>query len=294
MTDYLSTDDCLKAIARAVGYTQGMPVGQLKERMLDTLNDAIMRVYNAAQWPQLRLIEARIYRPPYDPIGFRKGQECYHNEKYYRATADVPMGVPGEANADWEEVALEKISKFIALDQPWELNKISLTGINLDGFAYRRDPRYYPDEQPILGCTWAGDYPGGGTSRVLLPNDAPAMVYCAYLPRAPRLVSDAYQQGRSYAYGQRVAWKGQTWRCVVSDTDVEPGAYNERTPWAIEAVPEFMLQAIKAYAKAEWQDDEQGRAVSYNRFEAELRHLVDTYFGQTAAFDTVAFEAYDE
>lgn len=295
MTDYLSTSDCVLAAARAIGYTNGTPTGIIGARIVDTLNDAIRRVYNAAQWPQLRLIESRIYRPPYDPIGFKKDQECFYNDKYWRATKNNPMGIPGELNADWEELPLDRVSKFIALDQPWEHNKISLTGVNLDAFAYRRDPRYFPDEQPMTGCKWAGDYPGGGTSRVILPENAPPVVYCAYLPRAPRVVLDTYEQSVEYSYGQRVYHEKNTWRCAVSSTSgVAPGEYNEHSPWAIERIPEFLFPAIKAYLKAEFQDDEQGRAVSYNRYQSELRDLIDTYFGLTGARDSVVFEGDDD
>lgn len=296
MVETINTRELVSACSRAIGYTSDLPpAGMMSERLLDTINEAIKHVYNKVQWPHLRLTESRIYRPPFDVIGFKKGQECYHDDKYWRATATPPMGIPGEANADWEEVNLGDIQKFIALDQPWELNKISIAGVHLEAFAYRRDPRYYPDEQPMTGCKFAGDYPGGGVTRVILPEDAPAVVYCAYLPRPPQLTLSAYQQGSTYTYGQRVMYEDNTWRVAVSSVSgSQPGLYNERAPWSIEAVPEFMVAAIKHYVRAEFLADEQGKAAAYQRYEAELHALVDIYFGQTAAYEGVTFEAnYD-
>ena len=164
----LSSDAFVSRCLRALGYTSNLPTASdYAQRVADCTNDALRHVWTFAHWPMLRRTERRTYRPPFTRgLGFAKGQECWHKGAYWRAETDGPASEPSEGNPEWRRLAPDEVVRFIALDQPWENTEIALGGVNLRGFAYARDPKAFPDQPPIVGCSFAGDYPGGGTTRI--------------------------------------------------------------------------------------------------------------------------------
>lgn len=291
MVDYVSFRALYRKCVRGLGYTLGDPAqGQFLERVADVMSDAIARVWRAAQWPQLMLWEKRVYRRPWEMgIVWRLGHECYFGGKYYEAMVDGPSEVPGEGE-QWRELGKGEMAKFIALDQPWESHEIGLSGIDLGHFAFDGDPRY-GKAKVIAGCQWMGDFPGGGTTRVLLPESAPNEVTVCYLPKVPRVDGEWFDASATYFYGDVVydGASGECYRCTVKEAS---GAITAEA-WEKVRIPQFMAGVIKAYVKSEFMEDEQGRATTRKRFEDELARLKEDMVGATGAFDEAAIDLGD-
>lgn len=296
MLETISCDHLIRRCATAIGYTMGVPTDStLSERLADTINDAIAKVYAKARWPQLSLWEKRQYRPPWGPQGWAEGQECFHNGDYWAATKNDPRGEPGTEGADWKLLASDEVVKFIALDQPWEPHEISLSGVDLAAFAFAKDPRIFPNAEPLKGCAWMGDYPGGGTTRVRMPPNAPKEVVVVFRPKTPRISLDSWKSDQTYAYGERVHHRGDAWRCMGNGVTEEPGMGEcDRSPWEVVRIPLFMVPCIRTFVKASFQEDEQGRAQTYRQFESELDELRETYCGGTSSFDRTLFGGFAE
>lgn len=296
MLETVSAERLVRRCAVACGFTAGVPSeGAFAERLADCVNEAIAKVWGKARWPQLAVYERRWYRPQWDEgEAYEAGQECRYGGKYWRAVTDDPVAAPGDGSDEWEEVDVATMAKFVALDQPWERHAIALRGVDLAAFAFARDPRRHPEAAPLAGCRWAGDYPGGGATRVILPPEAPASVVVQYLPIAPRISLEAWRQGTTYGYGERVLHKGECWRCLGEGVTEEPLEDCGYGPWEKVRVPEFLVPCIRAYVAAAFMEDEQGRARAYGRADSELEALRELYCGGTGAFAEAAFGGYGE
>lgn len=296
MLETLSCERLVRRCASAVGFTAGVPTGSgFAERLADTVNDAIAKVWGKARWPQLTVFERRWYRPPWEEgAAYARGQECRHGGRYWRALVDAPATEPGVGSVEWGAVDVATMAKFIALDQPWERHEIGLRGVDLAAFAFARDPRVCPEAAPLAGCAWMGDYPGGGATRVRLPPEAPESVVVAYHPQAPRISLEPWEAGRAYAYSERVYHGGECWRCLAGETREEPTAVCAFGPWERVRLPEFLVPCVRAYVAAAFMEDEQGRARAYGRADAELEALREAYCGGTSAHAEAAFGGYGE
>ena len=296
MLETVSAERLVRRCAVACGFTAGVPSeGAFAERLADCVNEAIAKVWGKARWPQLVVFERRWYRPEWDEgEAYEAGQECRHAGKYWRAVTDDPATAPGDGSDEWEEVDVATMAKFVALDQPWERHAIALRGVDLGAFAFARDPRRHPEAAPLSGCRWAGDYPGGGATRVVLPPEAPASVVVRYLPIAPRIALEAWSQGVTYGYGERVLHNGECWRCLAEGVTEEPLEDCGFGPWEKVRVPEFLVPCIRAFVAAAFMEDEQGRARAYGRADSELEALRELYCGGTGAFAEAAFGGYGE
>ncbi len=295
MLETVSCERLMRRCASAVGFTAGVPSGSgFGERLCDTVNDAVARVWGKARWPQLTVFERRWFRPPWgEGVAYEAGQEVWHAGAYWRAALAGPVGEPG-VDAAWEEVALADLVKFIALDQPWERHEIGLRGVDLAAFAFGRDPRVCAGAAPLAGCAWMGDYPGGGATRVRLPADAPESVVVAYQPPAPRFSLEAWEAGRAYGYGERVYHGGECWRCLGNGVSEEPVVDCGVGVWERVRLPEFMVACVRAYVAAAFLEDEQGRARAYGRADAELEALREAFCGGTSAYGEAAFGGYGD
>lgn len=296
MLEMIGAEHLARRCQVALGYTAGVPQGGLyAERLADTINDALQRIYRAVKAPQLRLFERRTFRPPWELASgttWLPGHECYYQGKYYTAKEMVTGGLPPPENPEaWVEKPLGDLVKFIALDQPWELHEIDPAGVDLKAFAFAADPRM-SDAEPITACAWMGDYPGGGTSRVLISGDAvPPEVWVCFQPKTPKISLEPWQAGQAYYFNDRVLHNGDTWRCVNAQNAGEPGTGDSvRLPWERVRVPEMFTGLIRDYVRAAFMEDEQGRAQLFNRFEKELEACAQDYRGATGHVEIAVFE----
>lgn len=275
----LSSDALVSRCLRSLGYTSNIPTAtDYAQRVSDCVNDALRHVWTYAHWPMLRRAELRTYRPPFThELLFAKGQECWHKDAYWRADTDNPASEPSDDNTEWRKLEPDEVVRFIALDQPWENTEIALGGVNLRGFAYERDPKLFPHQPPIVGCSFAGDYPGSGTTRINLPSSAPDKVWVAFIPDAPRISLIPWSTETGYVYGDDVKHKGESWTCIASESSGdEPGA---STAWRKVRIPEFLVPSAVAYFQSSMASEDQGRAHHAAVAQRLLEELHETYFG---------------
>lgn len=283
MIEQITTAKLIRRCQVALGYTADVPTGAFGERLCDTVNDALTRIYQKVKLPQLTLFERRTFRPVWNAeTTYWPGHECFFQGEYYRALETSKNVRPDAADSPWEVVPLDKLVKFIALDQPWEIHEIEMTGVNLAAFAFEADPRMCA-AAPIPGCKWAGDYAGGGTTRVFIPEATTPEVWVAFNPKTPKLSLDPWVSGSAYEYNDRVYHNGDCWRCVVAGTSEEPGAAEStRLPWERVRIPELFVSLIREYVRSAFMEDEQGRSQVYSRFENGLEEMSHLYSGDTA------------
>ncbi len=275
-------------LQRALGFTSGIPAGtEFGVRLGDALSRGIERVWTAAHWPQVRRFEKRIYRAPYGFVdSWEKGQECYADEEYWRAEKSGELGKPGEDEA-WRKLEKDEVMRFVALDQPWENTAIGVGGIELNAFAYGRDPKVFPEQVALEPCGFAGDYPGGGTTRVMLPRNAPNAVWCAFIPDAPRLdFGTTWSAGSVYSRGDVVYHNGSCWMALLDDSTEEPSA---GSTWEEQKVPEFMVDAVLLFAQGSFTSEDQGRARSEAEGQQRVDAMIETYFGGQAEWERATF-----
>lgn len=296
MLETIGAEHLARRCQVALGYTAGLPQGGLyAERLADTINDALKVIYARVKAPQLRLFERRTFRPPWDAItAWQVGHECYYGGKYWVAKDAVAGGLPPPENPEaWVEKPLGDMVKFIALDQPWELHEIEASGVDLKAFAFAEDPRIC-DAAPLSGCAWMGDYPGGGTTRVLIAGDTPPEVWVCFQPKTPRISLEPWKAGQEYYFNDRVLHHGETWRCVNAQNEDEPGKSDSiRTPWERVRIPDMFTALIRTYVRAHFMEDEQGRAHMVQRFEQELEDLTHIYNGDTGHNDSAVYDGDD-
>ena len=298
MLETIGAEHLARRCQVALGYTAGVPQGGLyAERLADTINDALKIIYARVKAPQLRLFEKRTFRPPWDAVtAWQIGHECYFGGKYYAAKEAVSGGLPPPENPEaWVEKPLGDMVKFIALDQPWELHEIDPAGVDLKAFAFAKDPRM-SDAAPITACAWCGDYPGGGTSRILISGEGvPPEVWVCFQPKTPKLSLEPWQEGRAYYFNDRVLHNGETWRCVNAQDAGEPGTGdNVRTPWERVRIPDMFTGLIRTYVRSAFMEDEQGRAQMERRFDQELEDLAHLYNGDTGHVDMAVIDGFED
>ena len=294
MIERIPAEKLLRRCAAAIGYTGALPQGNaFAERLADAVNDALRAVWAKARWPQLMVHERRWYRPPWSAgAPWVEGQECWCEGAYWRATRDAPEDAPG-AGGGWRKLDLADVAKFVALDQPWHPHRIGIRGVDLATFAFARDPRLVSGAEPLEGCAWMGDVPGGGATRVRLPPDAPESVVVRYLPEPPQVTHEAWASGQTYLYGDLALHDGDAWRCVAESTRDEPGGACERLAWERQVIPAFMLECLRLHVRAAFLEDDQGRERAWGRCQQALDALREQYCGGTGAFDRCAVAGFD-
>lgn len=186
----LSSEALVTRCLRALGYTSAVPSGtDYAQRVADCVNDALRRVWTHAHWPMLRRTERRMYRPPYtfgssSARGKSAGRGGLLAGGGRFARARPWRGEPGVAQAGAERGdTLYRAESAVGGhgDRPWRRGS--------GGVRLRQGPQGFPRAAAIVGCSFAGDYPGGGTTRINLPPDAPDEVWvaCSY----PRIRASA-------------------------------------------------------------------------------------------------------
>lgn len=290
MMRMISAKRLVERLQRDLGYTSGVPTGtEFGVRLGDGLTRAIERVWTAGHWPMLRRLERRVFRMPYSVLvgTWEKGQECFYGGEYWRAQKRGQLGKPGE-DEGWELLKREDVVKFVALDQAWENTAISVGGVELNAFAYAQDPKFFPEQAALEPCYFAGDYPGGGTTRVMLPKHAPNAVWCAFIPDAPRVdFGEVWAEGGVWNQGDVVFYGQDCWLAVMDEASEEPhvGSY----VWEVQRVPEFMADAVLLFAKSGFLAEDAGRARSEAQAQERLDEMLESYFGGQAEWEKATF-----
>ena len=240
-----------------------------------SITAAIRRLAAEKFW-MLTRVESRIYRPPYESnAGWRKGMQCWHVDDYWELDEDQSSGEPG-VNPCWRKLAMSEVPAFISWEQPWENTIIDRGGVDVNRFAYEKDPKYFPNATPlaVVGMSEFG---------VELRAPAPKEVFIRFVPVFPAVKFDEWTSGSVHDAGD-VVYRTSTkdvyiaQKAVIHPEDEEaddPTAIAPETPgnsyWQPVRISDdfamFLTRAVQTDLMTEAQGKEQSRAQTEGEFE---------------------------
>ena len=201
-----------------------------------SLNSAI-RDLSSEHLPMMQRVEFRRYRPNFDKgMAWTKGQECWHNGRYWRLETEFSLHDPGDGVC-WRPLGPCEVMSFIAWDQPWEIMTIDRAGLDANYFAFAEDPRYCPAATPvrIVGITDIG--------IELEAGKAPDGVYVKFVPEYPKVSFVAWDGEKSYEPGD-VVYSPATkdvYECLSASSGEDPSSSDKWTPVRISDEFEMYL-----------------------------------------------------
>lgn len=249
--------------------------GRDRKTLKNAVNNALARLYSEHKWPTLRRVELRTYRPPWDAAEtYAAGDEVWLADAaadgggdYWRATAASTGTAPADGSLVWGRVTDgDPLTKFVQLAQPWEAWAMDEGGVDLDFFAFDKDPRLNPRLKPIAGCDF-------WMESVTLPPDAPKRVWVMFVPQRPHADFTEWVAGTAYAAGDYCyrTLTGNTYAALRDST----GAVPEESPldWTEIGVPEIFANYLTLCGEAAWRKEDDGRARAQAEAETELERL---------------------
>jgi hypothetical protein len=278
----ISTGKIADAVIRAMGYepTAYTLSGRDRTTLTDAVNEALAELYGEHKWPMLRRIERRTYRPAWsEDENYVEGDEVYTADAetddivYWRAADDNTGAAPSDTGTAWTRITTG-MAKFIQFAQPWEAFTMDECGIDLDFFAFENDPKVYPNQQPIKGCTFWMD-------SVVLPADAPNRVYAVFVPLRPQAEYTEWSAGTAYAAGEACyrTLTGNTYAALAGSTGRTPEENAEY--WTPVGVPDIFAKFLRLRAEAAWRQEDDGRARAANEADDELERLAGACITRT-------------
>lgn len=240
-----------------------------------SINAAIRRLAAEKFW-MLTRVESRVYRPPYESdAGWRRGMQCWHGGEYWELTEDASSGEPGVA-ACWRKLTMAELPAFIAWEQPWENTVIDRGGVDVNRFAYEKDPKYYPNATP-LSCVGMSEF------GVEIKAPAPKEVFVRFVPVFPSVKFDEWIIGSVHEPGD-VVYRSSTKDVYIAQQaiahpteqeDTDPTNIPPETPgntyWQAVRISDdfamFLTRAVQTDLMTEAQGKEQSRAQAEGEFD---------------------------
>ena len=217
------------------------------------------------KFPQMQRIEFRRYRPGWSSSGgFAKGQEAWHDGRYWRLEDPNSNGEPGVADG-WRPLAPQEVARFIAFDQPWEPLAMQSFGVDTARFAYASDPRYCPDAAPLHGCRLCD-------LGVVLPDSAPDGVFVRFIPELPRIDFADWSSGAQYAAGD-TAYDPDTKDVMRYDGSEDP--VFPSVGWASVRVRSEFASYLTRLVACDFLTEDQGKYQSQSAAEREFGLLCE-------------------
>ena len=265
----------LENAVRMAGFDPSMMPVPVNWRMLAAMavNAGLARIV-AERFPQMRRVEYRRYRPTWTTAAeWRERQECYWDGAYWRLeSAETGAGqtVPGEGSA-WRRLKMEEVAAFIEWEQPWEETAIEPGGVDVQAFAYEKDPKYFPDAAPIKGCRMS-------EMGVSIPAPAPVGVFVRFIPQPCEITFTEWRAEDEYAAGD-LAYMTDRKECYMATgaatRGVNPAA--DGANWIPVRLSSTWIKYFTLLAASEIQTAEQGRYQTQAAAESELQSLRERF-----------------
>ena len=253
-----------------------------KRRKTDLVNERVEQAWQEAWWPEVMLTEQRQYRPTYaagttyaadDEVFYEDGDG---NEAYYISLQAANTGNTPDFDDDtawWAKVG-DDFLRTIDFEQSWESNEIE--GVDTQACLFDRDPRVYPDTQPLPDVHLYSD---GTDSFVLVRTEsAPLKPYLRFRPPAPEFSWTAWSDATAYAIDDLAYVEtdggltiGKTYKALQAGTNKNP--VTETAYWVAVDFPKFLLTYVKHAVKADLLEEDEGRYKQEAKAAAELDRL---------------------
>lgn len=238
-----------------------------------TINEGIRRIA-AEKFPMMQRIESRRFRPDWTSAeAYGRGMQVFHNGEYWELEDPAHPGEPGFAEG-WRLLGPADLPKFINWEQPWENTVIDRGGININCFAYAKNPHYYPNATPIkvVGLTSFG---------IELQTDLKE-VFVRFVPLYPRVRFDEWVSGTLYKAGD-VVYRSASKQCYTAMRDVVgesativPGSDDDEI-WQEFEISDIFEPYLTKLAAADLLTESQGKFQTQARADAEFEILCERY-----------------
>lgn len=272
----------LENAVRMAGFDPALMAVPVNWRMLAAMavNAGLARIV-AERFPQMRRVEYRRYRPTWTTqVEWREMQECYWNGAYWRyELAEHSSAIqseqssaggtaePGTDGSGWRRLKMEEVAAFIEWEQPWEATGMEPGGVDVNEFAYEKDPKYHPDATPVRGCRMT-------EMGVLLPSPAPVGVFVRFIPQPAEITFTEWDAESDYAAGDLVYVTAQK-ECYLAtgtaERGVQPAA--DAAHWMPVRITSTWAKYFTLLAASEIQTAEQGRYQTQAAAESEFAEL---------------------
>lgn len=251
--DTVKAGDLIDAVIRWRGWEPSAYTLSMNQRqtLSFAIDDAVRRAWGYQMWPQLMRVERRQFRPGWrSDYVYSVDAEVFHGDGYWRATHENSNSEPGAGSEFWESC---RPIPFIEFNQPWEWHGFNEEGVDLNFFAFADDPRQRPNLPAIKGCSFWMD-------SVVLPDDAPGLVYIRFKPNPPVISYDEWSSSNMYDVGD-VVYQTASGRCYLCiKAVVNPGVPLSQTDtWKEQRVPRMFMQYVVRWACAQWLTRDEGR-----------------------------------
>lgn len=252
--DYVKAGVVFNGILRAKEWDPATysPGAAVRQQISDAVNSAIRMIWGAQKWPMLARVEQRQFRPDWEnDVPYSLGHEVLHGDVYWRSKADNNLGhEPADGSDYWERP--DDFIPFVDMAQPWEPIAMDSTGVDLDNFAFARDPRLSPNVRAIQGCTFWQN------SVVMPAGYAGSTVWVRFIPKAPSVSFVARVNGATYSKYELVYDTAQQ-SCYKARIDDPGDDVTDTDAWFEIKIPEDFERYIRLQALAEWMQESEGK-----------------------------------
>ena len=266
----------LENAVRMAGFDPSLMGVPVNWRMLAAMavNAGLAQIV-AERFPQMQRVEYRRYRPTWSGSAeWREMMECYWDGAYWRLeSAETGAGhaVPGEGSNAWRRLKMEEVAAFVEFEQPWEEKAIEPGGVDVQAFAYEKDPKYFPDATPLKGCRMT-------EMGVSIPAPAPVGVFVKFIPQPCEITYTEWESASDYAAGDLVyvTEQKECYMAVGAATrGVQPLA--DAANWIPVRLSSTWIKYFTLLAAAEIQTAEQGRYQTRAAAETEFESLCERF-----------------
>lgn len=228
------------------------------ETLTDYINREIRTAWGEFDWPELRPVQERYFRPVWEEAVYDADEEVYHadTDAYYRATVEV-MGteVPG-TSSDWEEITdFEKYVEYAQEGQDTIAEVIAIWSGNPRTRAASLLVPYWLSDQGIqFNAADVGN-------SVWLEFRLPQSVFTA----------ETYDAGATYVPPETVYFPdtGECYQAIEATIGDDPSLSEDK--WTRIQFPEMLAgYVIEAATALGLSEDGQAAAARSRRNDAEL------------------------
>ncbi len=251
-----------------------------RANVADYVNIAIKRAWEAAYWPEIMKVEQRQFRETWsDSTNYVTGDEVFHtdadgDDRYWVSLQDSNINKdPDTETLWWEEVGSDFV-RNIDLRQSWETQDIGM--LDIQEHIFDRDPRIFPDTEPLLYCFLEGD------AIYVRPEISPVKPWIKFRPPVPRFSWTEWNSATAYGIGDLVYQDlsgttvvGETFIALTSSTNKEP--YTQTDEWKPVPFPELFQDYAIHWAAAEDRTEDEGRSDQFEVAGRIYADLQDSY-----------------
>lgn len=286
--EVIPVGEVYEAIIRKRGFDPAALTFDATERsnLSELVNRAIKRAWESQFWEPLMVVEARRYREDWDTLlNYAEGDEVWYantgDGAYYLSKVDGNVAQDPELDtveAFWGPVS----SDFVANIDLRGLEGADIGAIDVRKHVFHVDPRVYPGNAPVTGCSMSGE------SIIVRGSSIPSQPWIKYRLPTRRFTWVAWDIAVAYAVGDRVYVETsgsdsvrESFVAIESSTAADP--FTNLDKWEVVEFPLFIRDYVVASVSSMEMAEDEGRYRARAEASEELDWLHDRYGDQVGA-----------